>query len=94
MAIVSATGGGAAGPGDQAGISVVGSPSPLPASAGGGATMVAATSDPFVIGLCHGGAGGAAGGGGGGGGGGAAGGGDAWAPAARSASVDSGTAGA
>jgi hypothetical protein len=62
--------------------------------------MVAATSDPFVIGLCHGGAGGAAGGGGdggggaAGGGGGAAGGGDAWAPAARSASVDSGAAGA
>jgi hypothetical protein len=48
MAMVSATGGGAAGGGCHAGMSVVGSPSGLPASEGGGATMVAATSDPFV----------------------------------------------
>lgn len=52
IAMVSATGGGAAGGGAagggcHAGIKVVGSPSPLPASAGGGATIVAATSEPF-----------------------------------------------
>src|SRR5436190_20395203 len=86
IAIVSATGGGAVGGGCHAGIKVVGSPSPRPASAGGGATMVAATSAPFVVEPCH--IGGASGGGGGGGGGAGA---AASAPAARSASVDSAT---
>src|SRR5512132_1433893 len=82
MAMVSATGGGGAGGDCHAGISVVGSPSVLPASGGGGATMVAATSDPFVSGPCHRGAGGASGGGGAG----AA----ACAPAARSSAVEAG----
>src|SRR5437867_3003967 len=81
MVMVSATGGGAEGGGCQAGIKVVGSPSARPASRGGGATMVAATSAPFVLGPCHRGAGGTSGGGGAG---------TDCAPAARSASVDSG----
>src|SRR5690348_15399843 len=82
MAIVSATeGGGAVGGGCHAGINVVGSPSARPASAGGGATIVAATSEPFEP--CQPGIDGA----------GAAASGGALAPAESSASVDSAGAG-
>src|SRR5207302_546221 len=90
IAIVSGMAGGAAGGGCQAGISVVGSRSAPPPPEGGGATIVAATSIPDEGADQGAGAGLATSGSTGG-----ASTGDccAWAPAARSASVEAGAAG-